>query len=316
MLLQARGRMTALDLAGELEVSERTIYRDVEALSMAGVPVYAERGPGGGIALLEEYRTNLTGLTGEETQALFMLSIPTPLLQLGVGAELKGALNKLAAALPASKRGEGQAVRQRIHLDASWWGQSGRPGPHLGTVQQAVWQERSLRIVTRTFFGAEIQLDVQPLGLVAKANEWHLVALRAGSPRVYRVTDLVQADLLAEGFTRPADFDLAEFWQAHCTEVEAQRGLYWVDARVSAALLREFNWHFGDQAPEILAQAGEADEEGRRVVRLPFQNLESARAKLLSFGRAAEVLAPLPLRKSLADYARQIIGLYGADFTP
>ena len=107
------------------------------------------------------------------------------------------------------------------------------------------------------------------------------------------------------------DFDLAAFWQAHCAEVEAQRGLYWVEARVSAALLREFNWHFGDQTPDILAQAAPPDEEGRRIVRLPFRSLESARARLLSFGRAAEVLDPLPLRKSMADYARQIIGIYG-----
>lgn len=162
-------------------------------------------------------------------------------------------------------------------------------------------------------FGAEIELAVDPLGLVAKANEWYLVGLLAGSPRVYRVMDLVAAELLAESFTRPVDFDLAAFWQAHCAEVEAQRGLYWVEVRVSAALLREFNWHFGDQAPAILAQAGPADEQGWRTVRLPFRSLESARARLLSFGRAAEVLEPLPLRKSLADYARQIIGLYGDD---
>ncbi len=313
MLLQARGMMTALELADELEVSERTIHRDVEALSAAGVPVYAERGPGGGIALLEDYRTNLTGLTAEESRALLLLSIPTPLLQLEVGAELKGALTKLAAALPGVQRGEGQAARQRIHLDASWWGQTGRSGPHLGAAQQAVWQERRLRIVTRTLFGAEIELEVEPLGLVAKANEWYLVALRAGGPRVYRVMDLVRAELLVEGFTRPADFDLAGFWHDHCAEVEAQRGLYWVKARVSAGLLREFSWHFGDQAAEILAQAGPVDEEGRRVVRLSFQSLESARARLLSFGRAVEVLEPLPLRKSVIDYARQIAGLYGAD---
>lgn len=312
MLLQARGRMTALDLASELEVSERTIHRDVEALSMAGVPVYAERGPGGGIALLEEYRTNLTGLTQDEAQALFMLSIPTPLLQLGVGAELKGALTKLAAALPESRRRDQQVARQRIHLDASWWGQSGRPGPHLGAVQQAVWQERRMRIITRTWFGAEVELAVEPLGLVAKANEWHLVALREGGLRVFRVADLVEAELLVETFTRPRDFDLATFWQAYCAEVEAKNGLFWATARVSEGLIRQLPWHFGEQAREILAQAGPPDEQGRRTVRLPFQRLEAAREKLLSFGSAAEVLEPAALRKSMADYAWQIARVYGA----
>ena len=178
MILQTRGKVTALALAEELEVSERTIYRDVEALSGAGVPLYAERGPGGGIALLEEYRTNLTGLNSDEARALFMLSIPSPLLQLGVGPDLTAAMFKLSAALPESRRREQQAARQRIHLDAAWWGQSGLPGPHLGVVQQAVWQDRRLRIVTRTLFGAEIELNVDPLGLVAKASEWYLVARR------------------------------------------------------------------------------------------------------------------------------------------
>src|SRR5512147_2861952 len=142
MLLQARGRMTAQELARELEVSERTIYRDINALSASGVPVYAESGPGGGCALLDSYRTNLTGLTADEARALFMLSIPAPLDQLGVGQELRAALLKLSAALPSSRRPDEERARQRIHIDSLAWFQGEDPVPHLHTLQQAVWQDR------------------------------------------------------------------------------------------------------------------------------------------------------------------------------
>jgi predicted DNA-binding transcriptional regulator YafY len=302
--------MTALDLALELEVSERTIYRDVEALSTAGVPVYAERGPGGGIALLEAYRTNLTGLTGEETRALFMLSIPTPLLQLGVGPELKAAMLKLSAALPEARRGEQQAARQRIHLDARWWGQAEGPGPHLGTAQRALWDDRRLRIVTRMYFGTEVEQVVEPLGLVAKAGEWYLVTRVGGGARVFRVRDLLSAEDLGERFERPADFDLAGFWEGYARGVEADRGLFGVRLRISAGLARELPWRLGEQAAGALARAGAADADGRWVIEVVFDSHEQARDKVLSFGGGAEVLEPLGLRRSVEDFAAQILNTY------
>jgi predicted DNA-binding transcriptional regulator YafY len=156
ILLQTRGRMTARKLAEELEVSERTIYRDIEALSEAGVPVYAERGPGGGCALLESYRTNLTGLNDEETRALFMLStpasIPAPLVELGVSQELKSALLKLSAALPASQRQEEERARQRVHLDSVAWSRSEEPVPHLAMIHKAVWRDLRLLITFQVAF--------------------------------------------------------------------------------------------------------------------------------------------------------------------
>lgn len=311
ILIQTRGTLTARDLAAQLEVSERTIYRDVEALSMAGVPVFAERGPGGGISLLEEYRTNLTGLTADEVQALFMLSIPSPLLALGVGAELKAALLKLTAALPESRLRDQQLARQRIHLDASWWGQSGRPGPHLSAAQQAVWQLRRLHIQLRTFFGGEIELVVEPLGLVAKASDWHLVALREARPRVYRVADLTGAEALPERFERPVDFDLVSFWEDYCRQVEVERGLYTAVLRISPRLAREFRWHLGEQAAGALAEATPPDERGWRVVKCAFRNEIEACARVLGLGGAAEVLEPEALRKSVIDFAGQILGVYG-----
>ena len=310
MLLQSRGMLTAQELSAALEVSERTIYRDVDALCVAGVPVYTERGPGGGFSLLEEYRTNLTGLSPDEVRALFMLSIPGPLLQLGVGQDLQAALLKLSAALPETHRREEQSVRQRIHLDSSWWGQAARPGPQLGAVWQALGQDRRLYLLTRTFFGAEIEQEVEPLGLVAKAGEWYLVALRAGGAQVYGLRELLRAEILPEGFTRPDDFDLARFWQQYCTRVEAGRGLYWVRARVSPALASELRWRLGDLAEAVLAAAGRSDDSGWREVRIPFDSLEQARERLLACGGGAQVLEPLALRRSLEDFAYQILKAY------
>lgn len=307
MLLQTRGKMTAVDLAEELEVSERTIYRDVEALSVAGVPVYAERGPSGGIALIDEYRTNLTGLNADETRAMFMLSIPSPLLQLDVGQDLKAAMLKLNAALPGARGEDQQAARRRIHLDASWWGQSGQTGPYLQVVQRAMWDERRLRIVTRTQFGIEIEQEVSPLGLVAKANVWHLVALRAGRPQVYRVSDLVRAERLEERFEYPQEFDLPAFWEEYAIQRESQRSLYWVTARISPAMVQNLFTVMGEQAAGILAQAGPPDERGWVTVRMSFEWLGQAREKLLGMGGAAEILEPEALRKSVVDFAQQVL---------
>jgi predicted DNA-binding transcriptional regulator YafY len=216
MLLQARGKLTAEQLAAELEVSVRTIYRDLDALSAAGVPVYAERGPGGGCALLDSYRTTLTGLTQDEVRALFMLSIPAPLAELGVGQELRAALFKLAAALPASRRGDEERVRRRIHLDSVAWFQTNEPVPYLHTIQRAVWDDRRLDLVYRLPFDARGQWRVEPYGLVAKASTWYLVCTHGGHIRALRVSHVLDARLVDEPFQRPADFDLAAFWRAWC----------------------------------------------------------------------------------------------------
>src|SRR5512133_354389 len=210
MLLQTRGTLTAQTLAAELEVTERTIYRDVTALSAAGVPVYSERGPGGGISLVENYRTNLTGLNAAEVRALFMMSIPAPLDQLGVGAELRTALLKLSAALPNTRRADESTARQKIHLDAAWWFQSEESVPHLRTVQSALWSDHKLDLLYRSDFGADVEMTVAPYGLVAKANVWYLVGARDDHLRVLRISKIRKASLRDECFERPAAFDLPE----------------------------------------------------------------------------------------------------------
>ena len=309
MLLQARGRVTAGDLATELEVSVRTIYRDLTALSSAGVPVYAERGPGGGVELVEEYRTTLTGLTPEEARALFMMSIPAPLMQLGFGQELKAAMRKLSAALPESKRREEAQARQRIHLDSSWWFQSEDAVPCLPAIQQAVWNDRWLRMKYRSNFGAEVEQVVAPYGLVAKANLWHLVYAREGSIRVVRVSQAVAAEVLPEIFIRPGGFNLAAFWEEWCAEYETDRTTYIVRVRISPALLPHLPGDFGDRA-DLQARASPPDAEGWVALDLPFESLAAARTRLLGLGRAVEVLEPAPLRKSIIDFAEQVVRLY------
>jgi predicted DNA-binding transcriptional regulator YafY len=328
MLLQSRGRMTAGELARELEVSERTIYRDLDALSAAGVPVYAERGPGGGCALLDSYRTTLTGLTQDEVRALFMLSIPAPLAELGVDQELKMALLKLSAALPATRRHDEERARQRIHLDSSGWFETREPVPHLQTLQRAVWEDRRLHLTYRLRRGARPQWLVEPYGLVAKANVWHLVCAREGHLRVYRVSQVLEAGILDESFERPDDFDLAAFWQGWCAEVEANRPYYPVVVRVAPDLVPWLPQYFGEPIREEVArsqrgraqsrpaqgaEAGSPDPAGWLTVTLPFESLYEARERLLGFGGAVEVVAPVALRQSVADFARQIVSRYAPD---
>ncbi len=314
MLLQARGRLTAGKLARELEVSERTIYRDIDALSAAGVPVYGEPGPEGGYALLDSYRTNLTGLTEGEVRALFMLSIPQPLADLGVGRELGAALRKLSAALPAARRSEEQRVRQRFHLDATGWDRVEESAPHLPTVHQAVWQDRKLHLAYRIQpLAIHVEQTVNPYGLVAKAGIWHLVYGINGAVRVLRVAALLDARLSEESCERPADFELARFWREWCAARDMGQVRYLVTVRVAQDFVSELPVYFGDAVRNQIALAGEtpAGAEGWLTLRLPFESLEAARARILSFGRGVEVLEPSALRRSIVDYAEQIVSLYG-----
>ncbi len=310
LLLQTRGKMTASQLANELEVSVRTIYRDIEALSAAGVPVYCEWGPGGGCALLDSFRTNFTGLTESELRALFILSIPQPLADLGLTADLQAALLKLSVALPTSKRQAETYVRQRVHLDPVGWFQRVEDVPCLTSLQQAVWQDRCLHIRYRAAFGAEFLQQVAPYGLVAKASVWYLVYARNGRIRVMRAAHILEAALSEEIFTRPDDFDLAAFWQEWCCAYEKSRRLYPVTLRITPDFVPTLAHHLHCQPGELYA-SGTTDTAGRLTLLLPYESLEDARQQILAWGRGVEVLAPQALRISVFDFAQQIIHLYG-----
>ena len=311
LLLQARGRMTAQDLAEKLEVSVRTIYRDMDALSAAGVPVYAARGPGGGCALIDSYRTTLTGLTKEEVRALFMLDIPAPLAELGVDQELRSALLKLSASLPANRRQDEERVSQRIHLDPAGWFEIREPVPLLSTIRQALWDDRRLRLTYRLPFETQVERHVDPYGLVAKATVWYLVCSQDEHIRVLRVSEILEASLAGELFARPAGFDLVGFWQAWCAETEANHPLYPVTVRIAPELTPCLRHYFGDLIREPSGKAGSADADGWTTLTLPFDTLEDARQRILGCGGAIEVLEPAALRRSILDFAQQAAALYG-----
>ncbi len=310
LLLQTRGRMTAHALAAELEVSERTIYRDIDALSLAGIPVYGDPGPAGGYALLDSYRTTLTGLSAGEARALFLLSLPTPLADLGIGQELKAALLKLTAALPAAQRQAEAWVRRRILLDPVWWDNAEPASPHLPAIHRALWQDRRLHIAYSAWSIPVVERLADPYGLVAKAGVWHLVCAYGQGVHVQPVARLLDARPAEETFVRPADFDLADFWARWCAGRGAQRAAYTVTARVAPDFIPALPTYFGEGIRARVAQAGPPDAAGRLTLTLTFESLEEARARILGFGRGVEVLAPFALRRSVLDFAEQTAGLY------
>lgn len=309
LLLQARGRMTAQDLAARLEVSERTVYRDISALGMAGIPVYAERGPGGGCGLLDGFRTSLNGLSEAEVQTLLVSGVSGPLRDLGLAPALEAALLKLLAALPSTQRGEAERFRQRIHVDAAGWGRAGEAVPHLKTLQEAVWQDRRVRLgyVHDTEVTERI---VEPLGLVAKASIWYLVALSEGETRMFRVSRVMTAEPLEANFKRPEDFDLAAYWTESCARFEASWARYPVRLRVTPELLPFLPMILGDSVRPALEHAEPPDAAGWVAVALMFESLEIARSRVLALGTQVEVLAPVELRESVVAWATDIARSY------
>lgn len=310
MLLQSRGKMTARELGAELEVSERTIYRDIDALSIAGVPVYAERGPGGGCGLLHDYRLRLTGLTEAEIQAFFMLRIPTTLAALGADREAQSALLKITAALPGDHRADEARIRQRIHMDPAPWFEAATPAPTLQVIYQALFEDRKLRVRYRMSFGAVSERIVDPLGLTAKGDQWHLVFGWQSALRVVPVEKVLEAEPLNDPALRPADFDLKEFWAQWVAIVESNRPEYMVVLLAEPHALNMVAHTLGVSASELFARAEPPDDEGRARVTVVFSSFAQARTNLLGWGHAVEVVAPRALRLSVADYAAQIVALY------
>ena len=313
MLLQARGRLTARQLAAALEVSERTVYRDVVALSAAGLPLVTADGPGGGISLIEEYQTDFSGLLPGELEALAMLDVPEPLIRLGIGERLKAALLKLSAAAPGFTRDLQSAARRRIHLDASWWHQPELPAPHLPALRDAVMQDRLARIVYRGEYHGDLEQVVAPLGLVAKAGAWYLVYRAGEGVRVRSVAAITAVEVLPQPFVRPPEFALVSFWQQWCAEYEAQHALFEVHARVLPALAARLPVLLQTGRGALLNTPARLDGQEWSEMTLTFESFEEARTRLLGFGGAVEVLAPVALRASLADFARQAVELYAGE---
>ena len=261
MLLQTRGQMTAEELAAELEVSKRTIYRDIDALSIAGVPVYASGGPGGGYAVLDSYRTSLTGLNENEIRALFMLTIPGPISDLGVSQQLKAAILKLTSSFADEHHEHIDYLRQRLHLDAASWFQTEEPVPHLKIVQDAAWQDRQLVLSYRRRNGMVSEQIISPYGLVAKASIWYLVAATDKGMRVYRVSRIESAQMTQTHFARTQDFELAKFWTDWVIGYKASLPKYPVTLRIGPDLIPVLPYILGDDVRSLVEQA-QPDSEG------------------------------------------------------
>jgi predicted DNA-binding transcriptional regulator YafY len=304
--------MTAAQLAEALEVSVRTIYRDLEALSAAGVPVYAEAGPNGGCQLLDGYRTRLTGLTAKEAEALFASGVPGPVGELGFGTVLGAAQLKLLAALPKELAERASMARQRFHLDAPRWFRGGRNEPHLVEVAAAVWDDRRITVGYRHPGATEAATrHLEPLGLVLKAGVWYLVARRDGELRTYRLSRVEEVSVLDERFDRPDDFDLARFWQETVEHYEASVPAVQVVVRVSDA---GYAWLRGLelQGGRSVGEREALDEPWARCA-VAFENLEAAYDDLLQLGAEVEVIDPRSLRARLATTAAAMVSLYQLD---
>jgi predicted DNA-binding transcriptional regulator YafY len=310
MLLQTHEKMTAAELSRELEVSQRTIYRDITALSVAGVPVYTDRGPAGGIALVDSYRTTLTGISEDEARALFMLSIPEALNELGVGQKLKTALLKLVVSLSHDRKGLVNETQQRIYLDSTPWTPTDEPAIHLGIIHQALWQDKQLWLEYQGSFDTQVEIDIAPLGLVSKLDTWYLLGLTEGYLRVLRVKDILQVRILEQDFIRDANFSLVDTWMEWCKEYQERRPVFFVKVKVAPELSTKLGRYLGETVRYEILETEPGKEPEWMVVNISFENFFRARECILSLGRAVEVLEPEALKLSVTDFARQIIDFY------
>ncbi|MFJ7587828.1 helix-turn-helix transcriptional regulator [Streptomyces sp. NPDC097617] len=309
LLLQNRGRMTAPRLAAELEVSVRTIHRDIDALGASGIPVLADRGPAGGYRLAEGYRTRLTGLTDTQADSLFLAGAPGPARELGLGADLAAAQLKLQAALPAALAERARRIQGRFHLDAPAWFREADPVPHLAQIAQAVWDQRVLRTHYRRWRG-EVQRELHPLGLVLKGGIWYLVADAGGAVRTYRVSRFLAVDTAPEGFERPAAFELAAYWQESTGRLDAVLHQQTAELRLSPYGQRLLPMRFGAAGTRALAEADPADADGWVRLCLSVESQAIAVGDLLRLGTDAEVLGPPELRRALAETVTALAARY------
>jgi len=307
LILQVHGRITARELARRLEVSERTIHRDMEALSVAGIPVFAERGSGGGWALLEEYRTNLTGLSRSEIQALFLTKPSRLLADLGLGKASDSAFLKLLASLPSMHRADAEYVRQRIYVDPTGWGRADEAIPFLSAIQEAIWRERKLRLTYERSGRDPVERVVDPMGLVAKGSVWYLVAVADGDTRSYRVSRVLRAEISDDACARPEGFDLESFWEQATVRFKQSLPPYAVRVRASpdALLVMPYAGRFAK-----IEKVGSRDEEGWTEVLVRFDAEEVACEYVLSFGAQMEILEPGGLRNKVIKKAKDVIEFY------
>ena len=312
LLLQTHGQLTASDLAERLETSERTIRRDLDALSGAGVPVYAQRGRGGGWALLGGHRLNLSGLTAAEAEALFLVAGPERLAELGVEPGMRSALRKLLAALPAPLRDHATAAGSAVHVDPARWGRRAEPQPrHLDALREAVVAGRQVDLTYAKRGEEPGERRVHPFGLVSKGGTWYLIAGTAAGLRTFRVSRVRAVTPTAEPVERPEDFDLAQAWETVVSQFPQRMGSVAVQLRIAPDALAWVRAGLGEWAHLTAAEEPIGDRRaGWNTYRAQFPSAGAAAANLASFGGRVEVTDPPEVRDELARIGRELAGMY------
>jgi predicted DNA-binding transcriptional regulator YafY len=306
LLLQARGQVTERELAEQLEVSQRTIHRDLEALSAARIPVSAVRGAQGGWQLEKGWRTHVPSLDEAELRALLMAQ-PRTLGNPRMAAAAQSALNKLMAAMPESMKAQAAHMRQRLHVDPTGWRGTGEDVSMLTVVQEAVSRDRKLTFEYTKADGEESSRTVDPLGLVSKGLSWYLVARTSKGMRTFRVSRMRKVTVLAVQFERPARFDLAEHWKAATAELDKKRASFKTVLSVRAEAVRRLEaWCVTREASrEWARRAG----EGRVALEVDFDDEGMARFFVLGMGAAVRVMEPEGLKEWVGQQAREVVGL-------
>jgi predicted DNA-binding transcriptional regulator YafY len=307
LLLQANHQMTSRDLASRLEVSERTIHRDMEALSGAGIPVTAARGLGGGWSLLGDYRTSLTGLNEAEIQSLFLTKPAKLLADLHLEKAADGALLKLMASLPSTFRPGAERARQRIYVDVSGWSRREEAVPFLPVLQEALWMERKLAIRYERGDCEPVERLISPLGLVAKGSVWYLVGAVDGHVRTYRVSRISQVDVLDEAAPIPVEFNLAEYWEQSASTLQSSAPKYLASFWVSPAVVLRLS--FAGRFARVM-ETDETDERSWKKVHVGFDVEEMACEYAVSFGPNLEVIEPLTLREKVVAMTKATLEFY------
>jgi predicted DNA-binding transcriptional regulator YafY len=312
LLLQTRGRLTARQLAETLEVSVRTIYRDVESLQTAGVPLYGDAGPAGGYQLLDGYRTRLTGLTADEAEALFLAGMPGPAAELGLGAVVAAAQLKLQAALPAELRDRATRIQERFHLDAHGWYYDGDQSPHLAAIADAVWNQRRIQVCYRRWKEpTDVTRILDPYAIVLKGGKWYLVARGGDQVRTYRVHQVLDLTILEETFERPGDFDLADYWRSFLSEFRTR--LHQGEATVRLSTLGRRRLRELMSAAVVAAVDSTStcpDGDGWVTAQVPIESVDHAQTEFMKLGALVEVLKPYELREKMEATARELAALY------
>jgi predicted DNA-binding transcriptional regulator YafY len=303
LLLQARGRVTAAEVAEELEVSERTARRDLEALAMAGIPVYSQPGRGGGWSLVGGARTDLSGLTAAEARTLFMVAGPSS----AATPEVKAALRKLVQALPETFRADAEAAASAIVLDPAGWGQTPPSPPlHLDALQQAVVDGVQVRLRYADRQRNETERLIHPLGLAAKGWVWYLVAGTDAGLRTFRVDRVRGVEATGDPATRPDGFDLAETWRSVVAEMDERRATVRVEVQAEPQAVGWLRSEYGTRLA-----VGETADDGRVTVVIRVHSVESAVYELAAYGGYVEAIAPAELRAGLARLGAELLARYG-----